>query len=54
VISWGGGAQAGTGGGECPPACMLKKAVSIYVNSLAFLDAIYGHLYEFTKKLFHS
>ena len=25
-ISW--GAQGGTGGGICPPACMLKKALS--------------------------
>ena len=27
MISWVGGGTRGTGGGICPPACMLKKAL---------------------------
>ena len=27
MISWGGGAQVGTGGENAPSACMLKKAL---------------------------
>ena len=47
MISWGGGHKGGLGGGICPPACMLKKAL-IY-NIAIYNIAIYIYIYLYIK-----